>query len=356
MVAWVFAAVMAISTATPAPMMSAELEVPRPEQIMAVPPQLHAQLQKQVISAGGSKAQQLQRLVDFMFRDSGLGMRYAEDATLTVAQAYRSREANCLTFTLMTVALAREIGLQAYGQEIEQALAWREEGNLVYRTNHVNAGISIGTSRFAVDVARDSVLTHRSPEAIPDRRLFALYYNNRAAELLASASPLAAAPFAAASLRLDPGYAESWNNAGVLHLYEGDRHAAERDYLKALALDSNNASALFNLVSLYQKNGDEARSAIFKRRLEKVRQKNPYYQLLQAVDHEKQGLYALAVKRYKKAIRLQDSEPRFYFGLARAYQQLGDEHRARDALNRAQALSRGGADGDERAGQGGQRR
>ncbi len=347
MMTWLFAGVLALSTTAPAPVLLTDLQVPRPEQVMAVSPELRTQLRRQVIRAGDSPALRLQRLVDFLFQDSGLGMQYAADASLTVEQAYRAREANCLTFTLMTVALAREIGLRAYGQEIEGALAWRENGNLVYRTNHVNAGIRIGAGRFTVDVARDSVLARHPPTSISDQRLLALYYNNRAAELLAGPSPEVAAPFMAASLRLDPGYANSWNNAGVLHLYAGDRHAAERDYLKALALDSNNASALFNLALFYAEDDDQVRRASFNRRLERVRLKDPYYQLLQAMDAEKQGDYALAVKRYKRAIRLHGSEPRFHRGLARAYLQLGDERRAHRALNRARALGPGG---EEQAG------
>jgi len=283
----------------------------------------------------------LQRLVNFLFQESGLGMRYANDATLTVGQAYRTRKANCLTFTLMTVALAREAGLRAYAQEIEETLAWREENGIVYRSDHVNTGVIIGQGRFTVDVAQDSVLTRDPPKSISDQRLLALYYNNRAAELMAGALPAAADPYMAMSLQLDARYANSWSNAGVLQLRQGDSRAAERDYLKALALDPVNTGALFNLVALYQNTGDEVRSAIFKRRLEKVRLKDPYYQFLRALDDERQGDFAHALKHYKQAIRLYDSEPRFYFGLARAYQQLGDGRRARHALGRARRLSQG---------------
>ena len=65
--------------------------MPRPEQVMAVPPELRAQLQQQVIAAGGSGKPRLERLADFLFRKSGLGMEYSADATLTVEQAYRTR-------------------------------------------------------------------------------------------------------------------------------------------------------------------------------------------------------------------------------------------------------------------------
>lgn len=335
---WVFAAALAFSTATPAPLLPAAAEMPRPEQIMAVPPELRAQLQLQVISPGGSSKARLQRLVDFMFQPAGLGMQYAADATSTVAHAYLTRKANCLTFTLLTVALARESGLRAYGQEIDEALGWREENSTVYRANHVNAGIDIGPGRFTVDVARDSVMVRRPPRSVSDQRLLALYYNNRAAELMASASPAVAAPYMAMSLQVDPGYADSWSNAGVLQLQEGDAGAAERDYLKALTLDPVNTGALFNLVTLYQHEGNQPRSAIFQKRLEKARQKEPYYQFVLAMGDEKQGDYAHAVKHYKRAIRLYDGEPRFYLGLARAYRQLGDERRAQHALGKARLL------------------
>ncbi|MDQ6646899.1 MAG: tetratricopeptide repeat protein [Pseudomonadota bacterium] len=339
MVTWVYAAMLAFSMATPTPVTPAVVPMPRPEQIMVVPPALRAQLQQQVISVKGSRMLRLERLVKFMFQDSGLGMKYAADATLTVEQAYLTRKANCLTFTLMTLALAREADLPAYAQEVDEIPTWRAQDSTIYRTNHVNAGIAIGHAHFTVDVARDSVMARNLPRAITDQRLLALYYNNRAAELMASASPADAAPYMAMSLQLDPGYATSWSNAGVLQLHQGDLRGAERDYLKALVLDPVNENALLNLMTLYQSKGDEARSAIFNRRLEKVQSKEPYYQFLLALNEEKQGNYATALKHYKRAIRLYDGEPRFYFGLARAYQQLGEERHARRAMDHANALS-----------------
>ena len=357
MLTWAYAAILAWSVGVPAPAMSvapvpsvtpvapAVLPMPRPEQVMAVPPELRAQLQQQVIDAGGSGRSRLERLVGFLFEKSGLGMEYSADATLTIEQAYRTRKANCLTFTLLTVALAHEAGLQAYGQELDDIVAWRVGDDIVYRFNHVNAGIAIGRSRLTVDVAQELVMSRDPPKPISDQQLVALYYNNRAAELLAGASPAAAAPYMAMALQLAPRYASGWANAGVLHLREGDPRAAERDYLKALALDPANAGALMNLVALYRNNGDEARRAVYARRLEKVQVKDPYFQFLQAEDNARQGDFAGAVQHYRRAIRLYDGDSRFYVGLARAYRQLGEERHAQRAMNRAAALSRRSAGG-----------
>jgi tetratricopeptide (TPR) repeat protein len=328
----------ASSVAPPAPVTPVLPPMPRPEQIMALPPALRTQFQAQVIDAGGSQRARLERLAGFLFKKTGLGMEYAVDATYTVEQAFRTRKANCLTFTLLTVALAREAGLEAYGQELLDVVSWRAEQDVVYGFNHVNAGILIGQSHYTIDVARD-VLTARSPpQRISDQHLLALYYNNRAAELLVGDPPAVADPYMAMALQLAPNYPSAWANAGVLNSRKGDRAAAERDYLKALTLDPDNASALANLVTLYRSSGDEAKRATYEKRLEKVQAKDPYFEYVQAEGDEKKGDYAGAVRHYRRAIRLYDKEPRFFTGLARAYQQLGEQRQAERALNHAATL------------------
>lgn len=357
MVTWAYAAILAWSVAVPAPAVSSAsvapvtsvvLPMPRPEQVMAVPPELHALLQQQVIAVGGSGRSRLERLTALLTgKPPGLGISYAADATLTVDEAYRTRKANCLTFTLLLVALAREAGLQAYGQELDDVVTWGEGNDIAYRLNHVNAGVVIGRSRLTVDAAADQAMGRKPPKPIPDQRLLALYYNNRTAELLAGPSAAAAVPYAAMALQLAPRYANAWVNAGVVQLLQGDRQAAERDYLKALALDPDNEAALLDLVALYRNNGDEARHATYARRLEKVQVKDPYFHFLKAQDDEKRGDYAGAVQHFRRAIHLYDGDSRFYLGLARAYQLLGEARHAQQAMARAAALDHGNVRGSD---------
>lgn len=334
-----FASAVASSVAAPPPATSVLPPMPRPEQIMVLPPELRTQFQAQVIDPGGSQRARLERLAGFLFKKTGLGMEYTVDPTYTVAEAFRTRKANCLTFTLLTVALAREAGLQAYGQELLDVVSWRAEQDVVYGFNHVNAGILIGQSHYTIDVARDLLVARSPPERISDEHLLALYYNNRAAELIVDASPAVADEYMAMALQLAPRYASARVNAGVLNLRKGDRAAAERDYLKALALSPENGSALFNLVTLYRDSGDQAKRAFYEGRLEKVQEKDPYFEFVQAEGNERKGDYAAAVQHYRRAIRLYDKEPRFYLGLARAYQQMGEQRQAERALNRAATLS-----------------
>lgn len=341
MMTWAFAAALALAPMAPAPVSPPVAPPPSPEQVLAVPAELRAKFQQQVIGQNRSPTRQLNLLVDFLFDDDGLAMEYEHDATYTVEQAYRTRKANCLTFTLLAVALAREAGLEAYAQDIEDTLVWRQEQNTIYRTTHVNAGIQIKRQRYSIDVAWDSVIARNPPERIPDKRLLVHFYNNRVAELMAQEQLQAAAAHAAISLQLEPGYASSWSNAGVLHVRAGNQAAAERHYKRALDLEPKHAGALFNMVGFYRRIGDQEHADEYHQRLEKARLRDPFHQFLLASDYERHGDYARAAEHYRRAIRLHETEHRFYFGLARAYLQLGQARRAGRALARAQALSNG---------------
>jgi cytochrome c-type biogenesis protein CcmH/NrfG len=337
MIACILVAVLAL----PVPVAMPETAPPTREQVVAVPPQLQAQLQAEVIAPAHSDLDRLRRLVWFMGDgERGLGLQYREDATYTVAEAYLNRQANCVTYTLMFLALAHLAGLEAYPQEIEETLSWQQLDDIVYRSNHVNARVRVGMQRYLVDVGGDFVVGRRPATRISMQRALAQYYNNRAVTLLSGQRLPAALAHADIALELDPNYPTTWSNTGVLRLRSGDRGGAEHAYATALRLDPDNASALFNLVGLYQRSGDRGREALFRKRLEEVERSDPFHQFLLAMEYEKQGDGARAVKHYLRAIQLHGDEHRFYSGLARAYLLKTDPRRARRALQRALSLAR----------------
>lgn len=343
MATWLLAAALAFSPQPPLPDAALPPDIPTVEEIISVPPELQDRFRQWMAHADDADpTTRLNHLVAFLFsREGGLGLQYQDGANYTVAQTYQTGRANCLSFTLMVVALARADGLQAYAQEIEDVLTWYQEGNTVYRNNHVNAGIRIGRQRFSVDVAWDQVIARQQPEAIPDTHLFAMFYNNRAVDLLGDGDAASAQAYLARARALSPGYPAFWNNTGVAALRRGDAAGAERAYLHALTLNKNYSSALFNLVTFYNRNGRTAEAKPLQRRLEQVRAHDPFDQFLLALEHERSGDYEGAVNYYQRAIRLFGSEHRFYLGLARAYLHLGKARRAGRALAHAQELSEG---------------
>lgn len=315
--------------------------LPAPAEVLAVPEPLRQQFREQVLDQTRAPNARLERLVDFLFSPQGLGMRYEPDANHTVAQAYATRQANCMSFTLLTVALAREAGLDAYAQQVEETLAWRQDHNTLYRTQHVNAGVRIRERRFTVDVAWNEVITRKPPEPIHDERLIAHYFNNRAAQLLEQGDLDDALRHAEIALKLDPGYATTWSNTGVMYLRDGDEARAEQAYRHALELDHDNPGALFNLVAFYQRAGDAVAARPLQKRLDAVQARDPFHHFLLAAGFEHDGDLERAAEHYRKAIHLYDSEHRFHFGLARVYFQQGDHHRASRELSRARELSQG---------------
>lgn len=314
--------------------------VPSPAQIMAVPDELRARVELEV-GREPKTLRGIEQLAEFLLRPEGLGLTYDAEATLTVEEAYAARRVNCLTFTLMFVALARELGLEAYGQAVDNVLLWHESEGVVYRTDHVNAGIAIGGRRFVSDVARDTVSLGRATQRITDARLFALYYNNRAVQLHAAGAVGDAMKHVDASLALDPRYPTSWSNAGALRMRQGDVRQAERHYRQALALDPEHPPTLFNLASHYQRRGNDKQASAYRRRLDAVQERDPYHHFQRALDHEANGRHAQAVQRYRRALALYADEHRFHFGLARALERLGKRDAAETALSRAFELSRG---------------
>ena len=333
MFTWVVAVALAVSGSAPASPDAAT-------QLMTLPPALQAQLNDTVLVGRLSQPQRLQRLVHFVFDPEGLGVTYEGDATYSVEQTYATRKANCLAFTMLFLALAREAGLDAFPQELGATVSWRESEGTIYRDNHINAGVRIAGRTYTVDVTGNSLISLHPPVRVSNHRLLAHYYNNLAAGRFEHGEAAAAQQYIAMALALDPTYAPHWSNAGVMHLRGGDADVAERAYSKALAIDPMNASALFNMVGLMHRNGDP-REAYFRLRLANVQQNDPLQHFVQALDYERIGDYARAIEHYRRAIQLHRNEHRFYSALARAYVRSGDTHRASRALIRAQALSDG---------------
>jgi tetratricopeptide (TPR) repeat protein len=312
--------------------------LPSEADIMAVPPELHAQFQANVLDKSASSATRIKLLLDYTFDKRGLGLTYDPTLTRTVAETFRDRKANCLSFTLLFVALAREAGISAHVQEVGQVLTWYQEGDTIYDAGHVNVGLQIGGEYRSVDLDRNILFVRKGPKAISDDRAIAHFYNNRGSELMADGHSADARRYLQGALALAPTYPSAWNNLGVLDMREGDTAAAEHDFLAALDIERTHAPTLSNIVQLYRRSGDAGKAQFYLARLERARLSDPFHQYTVANEAEKRGDYPAAVAAYRRAIRLYSDPHQFHFGLARTYFLMGETGRARRELSRALAL------------------
>jgi tetratricopeptide (TPR) repeat protein len=315
--------------------------VPAPATIRVLPPELRQRLHAEVLSTPASQQRRLEQVLHFILDEDALGVAYDQGATHSVEQTYATRKANCLSFTLLFLAIAREAGLEVRAQEIEDTLSWQQEQSTIYRNNHINAGVRINHRSYTVDSSGDTLVAGGHPVGISERRLLAHYYNNLAMEQLARADIDAGLQLIDAAIATDSNYAPLWSNAGVLHLHKGDLAAARRAYLKALEIDPDEDSALFNMISLSQRVRDTAQETEFRRRLARVQQRDPLHHFMQGMDYERSGDYLQAIEHYRRAIRLYPGEHRFHSALARVYLKAGNPRSAGKALKRAQALTDG---------------
>ena len=341
---WCLTLILAVSGVSQASAGTANEPPPAPETILSIPPNLHAALRQAVSDRSTSPQARLDLLMTFLFDpQQGLGMTYDHTATLTVEAAYRTRKANCLTFTLLTLALARELGLDAEAHHIDEVLSWRQENLHLVRSNHVNTGVRVQQRRYTIDVASNDILTRASPHPISDDALLAMYYSNRAMDFAIAGNYVDASPYMAISLELDPGSPGGLNNAGVVALHSGDMPGAERHYRAALARAPDHLGALANLSQLYERQGHADRAQQLRARSARVLARDPFHHFMAGHQAEGAGDSRRAVDHYRRAVRLLPAEHRFHFALARVLLQQGDTRQAIRALTQARKRADAGS-------------
>ena len=305
---------------------------------MTLPPELRAVVVELGFDRGVATLDRVRRLYEYMVSEQGLGLRYREQPTHGLAESYATREVNCLSFTMMFIALARASGIDAYAQASNDALAMRVLEDTVYRAHHVKAGVDIDGVQYTVDVGWRAVVAEEKPRRISDVQLVALLHNNNAVERLLAGDLPSAMAETGRMLALDSDNATIWSNAGVVNWRSGRTQPAEQAYLKALQIQDDHLGALSNLVALYRTTGEERLAAQYGKRLKKAQAMDPFSQFLLAEQLVRQGAYGEALGHYRRAIRLLPNQATFHRGMAEAYRQKGDLQAAQRALQRAESI------------------
>lgn len=85
--------------------------------------------------------EKIQALVQHVFSRSDFSLLYRADANTVANQTFQNRAANCLSMSIMTFALAKELGFSVRFQDIEIPEYWtiREGQSLLNR--HINLQI-----------------------------------------------------------------------------------------------------------------------------------------------------------------------------------------------------------------------
>lgn len=309
---------------------------PRAEDVIALDDEMRAFLQRHV-SAPRTSDGKLRSLLAGMTTLGLSGIDYSLEATRTARETFYARQANCLSFTMLFMAFAREAGLQAAYQIVEVPPSWTSsEADLVISSNHINTLVrTANRSEYIVDFNLMQYQGNYPRYEITDDHVLALFYNNLGAEALVAGDQWQSFLYFKAALETYADAPGPWVNLGLLYQRQGLLTHAETAYLRALAADPRHGSALGNLVGLYLAMGEEERAEHYSRRARHYQQRNPYYHYVLARGAYEDGRLYDALDNLRRAIRLKGDEHEFHYLEGMVYLELDDPRKAATSLGRA---------------------
>ncbi|HLP03741.1 MAG TPA: tetratricopeptide repeat protein [Opitutaceae bacterium] len=277
-----------------------------------------------------SEAERVDAIVAAILDPGELGFTYREDGTFAARETFRRRQGNCVAFSILVVAVAREYGLVARFNEVRTEPHWDRVGQVVAEFRHLNVVVRTETGNVMLDLlptpGAGGALTVARP--VSDAHAFAMFYSNIGVQRLGAGDPAGAQPLLELATRIAPGYAVGWVNLGSLHSLRGDTAAARECYERALREEPRELKAIASLVPLYRAAGEPARAEALERRTERYRERNPYYLASLARRELAAGEVAAAEKRLRRALALKNDEPEFLELAVAAARRLGHERDA----------------------------
>ena len=293
------------------------------------------------ISEASTKVSRLGRLLSSLVDDGYYEAGYEPSLSQTAEETFASKRGNCLSYTNLFIAMAREAGLIVHFQIAQVPPTYDAVRGVLIRNNHVN--ILVEGGQFYYGGTRDVTIDFNleDPSGYPTRRVsdgygIGLYYNNVSVERWKQGELRAA--FAYLLKAFHAGGARNpdlWVNLGVYYL-QGARHRqAVEAFRVALSLDPRNQSAIGGLGRAFESMGDLNQAAEYDAQLSRYRRRNPYYHFARAQLAFGEQRYNESLDILKKAIRLRDDDHRFYHLQGMTFRELGDLAAARNSWARA---------------------
>ncbi|MFO1326171.1 MAG: hypothetical protein U1F56_02345 [Rubrivivax sp.] len=321
--------------------------------LFALTPEMRSYLQERIVPLVRRKGSPQHALLDALYTQGELRLEYDATHTRTVGEAFAARRGNCLSLVVMTAAFAQELGLQLRYQEVLGAPAVEQDGDLTFLVGHVNLAmgsgmwsvrqVENGSHWLVVDFLPGQDLQRQRTQPLEERRIRAMFMNNRAAEEMARGHLDQAYGWLRAGHAQDATLANLYNTLGVLYRRRGAVAEAERALRVALAMDPTHDPAAGNLAAVLREGG---RAADAERLARGRAAPQPGARFSQARQ-------ALADGQLKQALRLLHGElgltprnPELHYWLAMTWAQAGDGARSRQHLELAAEYS---ASGEQKA-------
>jgi len=284
----------------------------------------------------------LEGLIDALQNRTQLKLEYDSAVTRTAAEAFDLRAGNCISLVIMTAALAKELGLPVYYQRVYSEQTWSRDGGILFRSGHVNLILSQRPvdrnmssdygQRITVDFLPPEDVRGYRTRPIDERRVIAMFMNNRAAEALARGQLDDAYWWAREAISRDGDLLDAYNTLGVVYHRHGNLGEAERVYRRLLEREPDNPTVISNLATALTTAGRLEAAQVLLDKLHRIEPYAPFHFLDQAQFALKRGDFRTAIGLFNNELARDPSYHATHFGLAAAYFQLGDFASAREHL------------------------
>ena len=324
------------------------LEPVDPQSVFAFSPEMRRFAEHELSTASKLRDPRA-ALLETLSKPEKLRLVYDASRTRNAAQAFEARAGNCLSLVIMTAAFARHLGVGVSFQSVPYEESYTRSGDLLFASMHVNLVLRVLTQRIiftapepddlTVDFLPAAELRGKRAELLQEQTVMAMYFNNRAAELLADGDSQAAYRHAREALHQDPRYQPAINTLAVIYMRGGHAQAAEAALRHVLARQPASTGALSNLVLLLQRSGRADEAAVVAAQLAKIQPEAPFqsYELgRRAMDR---GEYARARELFARELQRQPYQSEVHFWAAMADARLGDSRGAAKHLQQAEENS-----------------
>ena len=284
-----------------------------------------------------SPEQRLEALAEALLTDEALSLEYSWGFTGTAREVFETHRANCLAFTNLFLAMAREVDVPVYFLAVETE-TYRRQGEFVVISDHIAVGHGPGPEIQMYDFSQGPRGELRGVRRISDLTALAMFHSNRGAEALQQEHWVEALDSLRLAVRLQPQLASVWVNLGVARRRVGAFSGAEAAYRHALELDPLVYASYQNLTSLLHFQGREEEARAFAAALNQAPNRNPFTYLSLGDLSLRSGRLAEARRLYKRAVNLDREHAESYAALGQLAVVRGDLSTARRMLRKAQRL------------------
>lgn len=283
--------------------------------------------------------------ISVYLHDITFGFNYKEK-TYTASEAFALSAGNCMALAILTKSLADVAGVEIKFQRVTNAPVFDRNNNIVLVSDHVRARLYKPLDTF--NESDDKTLLKRAwvvvdyfpssasqnAEMITDTEFLALYYRNRAAELMVDGLVDDAYAYATEALKYTPNDSEVLNLLGLLHGRRDDVLTAEQLFRYALRLNPDNLNVLHNYQSLAKRQQRHDLVALLEQRIQSIPEANPYTWIALGDVAFTQNQLDTAMMMYRKAAKQAPYVHEAYWGQARVLVAQGETQQARRVLEK----------------------